>query len=83
MGKAMHKKDEVAKNPDNKIDQDFEGYPHGPAKDETINPKTKNQHETADTDNKDGEKQEYEHSKKKAVKDEQESDGSANAFEDK
>jgi hypothetical protein len=77
-------KDEIATNPDNKIDQDFEGYPHGPAKDETIKPKTGTQKKTADLDNKDGEKKESRPSKKaKAVIDEQESNGSANAFEDK
>lgn len=83
-GKPIRNKAEIATNPDNKIDQDFEGYPHGPAKDETIKPKTGTQKETADLDNKDGEKREYRPSKKtKAVIDEQESDGSANAFEDK
>lgn len=74
-------KEEIKKNPDNKIDQDFEGYPSGPANDETIHPKTKEQKETADIDNKDGEKKF--NNKSKAVSDEQESDGSANAFDDK
>jgi hypothetical protein len=73
-------KGDIAKNPDNKIDEDFKGYPHGPAKDETIKPKTKTQKKTADVDNKDGEKKSK---SKKAEIDEQESDGSANAFEDK
>ena len=73
-------KEDIAKNPDNKIDEDFKGYPHGPARDETIKPKTKTQKKTADVNNKDGEKK----SKSKKVEiDEQESDGSANAFEDK
>lgn len=81
--KPIRKKEEIAQHPDNKIDQDFEGYPHGPAKDETINPKTKEQKETADLDNKDGEKRDYKHSPKKTGTDEQQSDGSANAFEDK
>lgn len=70
------KKEEIRQNPDNKIDQDFQGYPHGPANDETINPKTKNDKKTADLDHKDGEKGFNEI-------DEQDSDGSANAFEDK
>jgi len=73
-------KEEIKKHPDNKIDEDFEGYPHGPAKDETIHPETKAEKETADVDNKDGEKRNYK--KRKAV-DEQDSDGSANAFDDK
>jgi hypothetical protein len=54
--KPITEKEEIAENPDHKIDQDFEGYPHGPAKDETIKPKTKQQHKTADSEKKDGEK---------------------------
>lgn len=77
-------KEEIKKNPDNKIDEDFEGYPNGPAKDETIDPKTKTQKETADLDHKDGEKKfKTKKNKNNAVTDEQESDGSANAFDDK
>jgi hypothetical protein len=79
----ISKKEEIKNNPDNKIDEDFEGYPHGPAKDETIKPRTKQQKETADLDNKDGEKRSSGHSRKKTVINEQESDGSANAFDDK
>jgi hypothetical protein len=41
-------REEVQDNPDKHIDQDFEGYPHHPAKDETINPKTETQKKTAD-----------------------------------
>ena len=66
-----------------KIDQDFEGYPDGPAKNETIKPKTNQQKKTADLDNKDGEKNFNNDSKERVETDEQESDGSANAFEDK
>ena len=76
---AIREKDEIQKNPDKKIDQDFTGYPHGPAKEETIRPRSRQQKETADTDNKDGEKRSY----RRTDIDEQESDGSANAFEDK
>lgn len=72
-------KEEIAQHPDNKIDQDFKGYPHGPAKDETIKPRTENDKKTADIDNKDGEKRIY----KKTEADEQDSDGSTNAFDDK
>lgn len=71
-GPIQHK-EEIARHPDNKIDQDFNGYPHGPAKDETIKPQTAEEKETAGIDKKDGEKR----------TDEQESDGSANAFEGK
>ena len=77
--KPITKKEEIRQNPDNKIDQDFTGYPSGPAKDETINPKTKDEEKTADLENKDGEKRTY----KKNEIDEQDSDGSANAFDDK
>ena len=76
------KKEEIAENPDNKIDEDFNGYPHGPAKDETIKPKTRNQQETSDTGKKDGEKQNIKPGERKSL-DEQESDGSANAFDSK
>ena len=77
--KPITTKEEIKKNPDNKIDQDFKGYPSGPAKDETINPKTEEEKKIADLENKDGEKRIY----KKNETDEQDSDGSANAFDDK
>ena len=79
--KPMQNKEEIAQHPDNKIDQDFKGYPHGTASDETIKPETATQKETADLDNKDGEKRTPQ--RRKEVTDEQQSDGSANAFEDK
>ena len=75
----IQKKEEIAQHPDNKIDQDYKGYPHGPAKDETIKPETEEEKKTADFDNKDGEKGIY----KKNETDEQDSDGSANAFDGK
>jgi len=75
----IQKKKEVKQNPDHKFDQDFKGYPHGPANEKTIKPRTKQQHKVADTGNKDGEKIIY----KNGDVDEQESDGSANAFDDK
>ena len=81
-GNPIEKKEEIKKNPDPKIDQDFEGYPHGPAKNETIKPKTSQQKKKADLDNKDGEKN-FNNNDKEHVTDEQESDGSANAFDDK
>ncbi|MGN6440104.1 MAG: hypothetical protein ACTHMM_26490 [Agriterribacter sp.] len=52
----IRKKEDVQNNPDNHIDQDFPGFPHSPAKEELINPKTEQQKETADVANKDGEK---------------------------
>lgn len=73
------KKEQIKQNPDNKIDQDFKGYPSGPAKDDTITPNTEEEKKIADLENKDGEKRTY----KKNETDEQDSDGSANAFDDK
>ena len=72
-------KEDIAKHPDNKIDQDFKGYPHGNAKEEMIKPETDEEKKIADIDNKDGEKRVY----KKNETDEQDSDGSANAFDEK
>jgi hypothetical protein len=72
-------KEEIKQHPDNKIDQDFKGYPTGPATKETIKPKTDEEKKTADVHNKDGEKRIY----KKDEIDQQDSDGSANAFDDK
>jgi len=77
--KPIRNKEEIKQHPDNKIDQDFTGYPGGPAKDETINPVTEEEKKIADVDNKDGEKRIY----KKNETDEQDSDGSANAFDNK
>ena len=80
--KPMNQKEDIARNPDNKIDQDFEGYPHGTAKDEIINPMSKKLEQIADVDNKDGEKINIKPGERKSI-DEQESDGSANAFDSK
>ena len=72
-------KEEIKQHPDNKIDQDFQGYPAGPASDKTIQPASEQEEKVADLDNKDGEKRIY----RKDNRDEQHSDGSANAFEEK
>src|SRR5215831_9491156 len=37
----INKKDEVQKSKDKHIDQDFENYPHHPAKENVVHPKTK------------------------------------------
>ncbi|MFD2921252.1 hypothetical protein ACFS6H_16115 [Terrimonas rubra] len=42
--------EEVAKNPDKKIDEDFKGFPHGHASKKIIKPKTKNDKKTARVD---------------------------------
>jgi hypothetical protein len=57
--KPITKKEEIRENPDNKIDEDFKGYPHGHAKDEIIKPATEEEKKIADIDNKDGEKRSY------------------------
>ena len=77
--KPITEKEEIKQSPDNKIDQDYKGYPSGLAKDEIINPQTEEDKKVADLENKDGEKREY----KKNETNEQDSDGSANAFDDK
>jgi hypothetical protein len=50
------KKEDIQQNPDSRIDQDFPGFPHAPAKEETIHPKTDTQKKTAALHQKDGEK---------------------------
>ena len=57
--KPITKKEEIRENPDNKIDEDFKGYPHGNAKEEIIKPETEEEKKIADIDNKDGEKRTY------------------------
>ncbi|MDN3654436.1 hypothetical protein QWZ08_02290 [Ferruginibacter paludis] len=68
--------EEVANNPDNKIDQDFNGFPHGAAAEKMINPSTREEKKVAAVNITDGEKV----NKRAAEKDEQESDGSGGAF---
>jgi len=53
------KKEEVANNPDSKIDEDFKGFPHSPSSEKMIHPITKIEKKVADTDNIDGEKRDY------------------------
>ena len=61
-------KEDIQKNPDEHIDQDFPGYPHSPSHEKTINPKTNEDKANARL------------MKKDSTNDEQNSDGSANAF---
>ena len=75
-------KEDIHKHPDNKIDQDFKGFPSGPANESAINPGTPEEGKTAGLDIKDGEKHNIRPDQRSGL-DEQESDGSANAFEDK
>ncbi len=76
-------KQDIQNSPDKHIDQDFEGYPHAPAKEELINPKTKSQRKSAAINIKDGEKIIEPQNKKQdsSAKKDEEDDGSANAFE--
>jgi hypothetical protein len=72
----IQKANQVKTSSDKHIDQDFTGYPDSPAKENIINPKTKQDKKTAAIDVQDGEKV----SKPKYEVDEQESDGSGGAF---
>ena len=45
--KPIRTPEDVEKSRDNRIDQDFPGYPHAPSKEELINPETSNQRKTA------------------------------------
>jgi hypothetical protein len=74
--------EEIGKHPDNKIDQDFKGFPTGPANESTIKPGSPEENETADTHERDGEKRIIRPDERQGL-DEQDSDGSASAFEDK
>ena len=77
-------KQDIQNSSDKHIDQDFPGYPHAPAKEELINPKTKEQKKTASVNTKDGDKIISAANKKQGLairKNEQDSDGSGNAFE--
>ena len=80
--KPIENKEEIRKHPDGKIDQDFKNIPSGPAKEEVTNPKTAPEETVAPADARDGEKINIPPSARKSL-DEQESDGSANAFDDK
>jgi len=71
----LDKKEKVRKSKDKHIDKDFEGYPHNPAREEMINPKTKEERVEADL------KLGKENTQEKNNIDEIESDGSAGAFD--
>jgi hypothetical protein len=73
-------KEDVRRNPDPKIDQDFPGFPGGPADDKKVNPDTPAEKKSADVGNRDGEKK-LDADKDNAAYDEGDSDGSANAFD--
>jgi hypothetical protein len=54
--KPISRKEDIQTNSDKHIDQDFEGYPHGSAREEMITPKTKQEKKVAAFHIKDGEK---------------------------
>lgn len=65
------KKEEVQQSNDERIDQDFKGFPHAPAKEEIINPKTKEDKATANV----------EKNTQTSSSEEASSDGSGGAFD--
>ena len=69
-------KEDIQKSSDNKIDQDFPGFPHGTAKENIIHPTTKQEKKIAAVDITDGEKV----NKNAGQKDETASDVSGGAF---
>lgn len=77
----IDKKEEVPKSRDKHIDQDFEGYPHHPAKENIIHPETEEEMKIAGL----GDEEEFTHVKpeKKGDKDEPNivHTGSGGAFE--
>lgn len=72
----MAKKEDVQKSNDNKIDQDFPGFPYGHSKENIINPLNEKDKKVAGTHYKDGEKINYNSSI-----DESSSDASDGAFD--
>jgi hypothetical protein len=80
--KPITEHEEIRQHPDNKIDEDHKGFPAGPANEKTIKPGSPDEEKTADLGTRDGEKMNIRPEDRKSL-DEQDSDGSANAFEDK
>lgn len=78
------RKEDIQKNPDKHIDQDFEGYPHSPSADEIIRPTTKTEKLNAGVVKNEATKgkipKKTELRKELEDIDEQDSDGSGGAF---
>ncbi|MBN8783115.1 MAG: hypothetical protein ABS85_15840 [Sphingobacteriales bacterium SCN 48-20] len=53
----MKDQESVASHSDEKIDQDYPGFPRGHASKKIIKPETETDEKTADVDNSDGEKE--------------------------
>jgi len=88
--KPIKKKEEVKKNPDKHIDQDFPGYPDAPSRETMIKPVTEKDKTNARLKEKDKKPYKAESVQGEGVQqksipadevDEQSSDGSAGAFE--
>src|SRR5437868_10927875 len=80
----INEKEEVQKSNDEHIDQDFEGYPHEPATENIINPKSQEDAITAGVKDVENIAQNTKEIKKNGISEyseEIDSDGSANAFE--
>lgn len=50
--KSIKKESEIQENPDERIDQDFPGFPHHPATQKNINPETTVEKKSADATKK-------------------------------
>jgi hypothetical protein len=68
--KGLNRKEEVPRNKDKHIDQDFPGYPHQPSAEKTINPQTEEDKVNANIKTNND-----------PTPEEEQSLGSANAFE--
>jgi hypothetical protein len=73
---APMQENDIRQSADNKIDEDFPGYPDPPSKKEMIKPVTKTEKKVAALNKKDGEKR----TKEENIN-EQDSDGSGSAFD--
>lgn len=80
--KPIKDKEEILKNPDKKIDEDFKGFPGGLASEQIIKPETAEEEKTADLENKDGEKKVIKAGERKSF-DKEDIGGSDNAVDDK
>jgi hypothetical protein len=79
----VDKKQEVQKSKDKHIDQDFEGYPHDPSREDVIDPKSEQDRNDANMRIREDNLKEESSNKMKSSEndiDEIESDGSAGAF---
>ena len=76
----IDKKEDVKKSHDHRIDEDFKGFPGPPAKEQLINPKTKEDKLTADVEHGENNTQPEPKKSEESEIDEMNSDGSGGAF---